>query len=297
MTANFLLDLLTALWLGMIGACVGSFLNVLAYRLPRGMSVVWRPSHCPHCQQPVRAQDNLPVVGWLRLRGRCRDCQAPIPPRYAIVELLVGTAFVVLAYVELFRGGANLPGGPISKATGAGSVVWDPQWPVVGLYAYHTLLVCLIVSVILLDLERTPVPRRLLLPALLVGCAAPYWGPQLHGAATFGLSSSLWGLATGMGLAAPWIFFPRRRPRTGPHPPQTGCLAHQPANLLAAAALGGAFLGSAAIFSIFALFLLAAGGGWLLRQPNLPRLAMPCFGLAVVLQICCGAQLTAWFTP
>ena len=69
-----LLDFVTACWLGIIGACIGSFLNVVAYRWPRGMSVVWKPSHCPKCGHDIRARDNLPVLGWLLLRGRCRDC-------------------------------------------------------------------------------------------------------------------------------------------------------------------------------------------------------------------------------
>ena len=139
MNSHFIIDLVTALWLGFLGACVGSFLNVVAYRLPRGMSVVWKPSHCPRCQHPIRARDNVPVLGWLLLRGKCRDCGEPIAPRYAIVEAIMGLAFFVLAYVELFTGGANLPGGPISRQSGALNVVESPMgrycdlcvaWPV-----------------------------------------------------------------------------------------------------------------------------------------------------------------------
>jgi leader peptidase (prepilin peptidase)/N-methyltransferase len=78
---HHVLDLVTALWLGLVGACVGSFLNVVAYRMPRGMSVVWKPSHCPRCGHAIRARDNVPVLGWLLLGGRCRDCREPISPR------------------------------------------------------------------------------------------------------------------------------------------------------------------------------------------------------------------------
>ena len=88
MTADSLIDVGTALWLGFMGACVGSFANVVAYRLPLGMSVVWNPSHCPKCSHPLRARDNVPVLGWLWLRGRCRDCGQSIAARYALVELL-----------------------------------------------------------------------------------------------------------------------------------------------------------------------------------------------------------------
>ncbi|MEC8442058.1 MAG: prepilin peptidase, partial [Cyanobacteriota bacterium] len=66
------------LWLGLTGACVGSFTNVVAWRLPRDESVVYPGSHCPRCGHAIRWHDNLPVLGWLFLAGRCRDCRTPI---------------------------------------------------------------------------------------------------------------------------------------------------------------------------------------------------------------------------
>jgi leader peptidase (prepilin peptidase) / N-methyltransferase len=88
---------------GVFGLLVGSFLNVVIWRLPRGESIVHPPSHCPSCGSPVRPRDNVPVVSWLILRGRCRDCRTSISPRYPAVELLTGFVFVVLAV----RIGAN----------------------------------------------------------------------------------------------------------------------------------------------------------------------------------------------
>lgn len=84
-----------ALFWTVLGSCVGSFLNVCAYRIPRGMSVSRPRSRCPICGATIRARDNVPVLGWLRLRGRCRDCRAPIPARYAAVELAVGLVFTM----------------------------------------------------------------------------------------------------------------------------------------------------------------------------------------------------------
>ncbi len=75
----------------LFGLVIGSFLNVLVHRLPRGESVVRPGSHCPACGAPVRGRDNIPLVSWLLLRARCRDCRAPISPRYPAVELLNGT--------------------------------------------------------------------------------------------------------------------------------------------------------------------------------------------------------------
>ena len=83
-----------------VGACVGSFLNVLVYRLPRRESIVHPPSHCPRCGHPIRWYDNVPVIGWIKLRGKCRDCQLPISVRYPCVEgfcaLLFGGVFILL---------------------------------------------------------------------------------------------------------------------------------------------------------------------------------------------------------
>ena len=73
-------------WLFVFGACIGSFVNVLVYRLPRRKSLLYPPSHCPACGCPIRWYDNVPVFGWINLRGKCRDCGAPISIRYPCVE-------------------------------------------------------------------------------------------------------------------------------------------------------------------------------------------------------------------
>ena len=73
-----------------LGAIVGSFLNVVAYRLPRGESLLHPPSACPACGTPIKPYDNVPVLGWLWLRGKCRACGAPISPQYPIVEAVTG---------------------------------------------------------------------------------------------------------------------------------------------------------------------------------------------------------------
>ncbi len=78
-----------------LGLVFGSFLNVCIYRMPRGLSVVRPGSACPHCGKPVRFYDNVPVLSWLILRGRCRQCSARITPRYLIVELITGGLFLL----------------------------------------------------------------------------------------------------------------------------------------------------------------------------------------------------------
>src|SRR5579863_3639252 len=77
-----------------LGLAFGSFLNVCIYRLPRGKSVVSPGSACPQCKDPIRFYDNVPILSWLVLRGRCRNCRNWISPRYLLVELLTGLLFL-----------------------------------------------------------------------------------------------------------------------------------------------------------------------------------------------------------
>jgi leader peptidase (prepilin peptidase) / N-methyltransferase len=83
-----------------LGAAVGSFLTVVIHRLPKGESLVRPRSHCPHCGEPVRLWDNVPLVSWLLLRGRCRHCGERISPRYPAIELVTASTFVAIALVR-----------------------------------------------------------------------------------------------------------------------------------------------------------------------------------------------------
>jgi leader peptidase (prepilin peptidase)/N-methyltransferase len=82
----------------LFGLAVGSFLNVAAHRVPRGESLLRPGSRCPACGAPIRARHNVPVLGWLLLRGRCADCRTRISPRYLVVELATGLLFAAVAY-------------------------------------------------------------------------------------------------------------------------------------------------------------------------------------------------------
>lgn len=89
--------MLIVIFCAAVGLVVGSFLNVVIWRVPRGESVVSPPSACPHCHQPVRPRDNVPVLSWLLLRGHCRTCAAPIAGRYPLVEAGTAVAFALMA--------------------------------------------------------------------------------------------------------------------------------------------------------------------------------------------------------
>src|SRR5947209_16593850 len=81
-------------FLFVLGACIGSFLNVVVWRLPRGESLVTPPSHCPKCGKMLLFRDNIPILGWIKLGGKCRFCREPISPRYPIVEAVTACLFV-----------------------------------------------------------------------------------------------------------------------------------------------------------------------------------------------------------
>src|ERR687895_1116472 len=87
---------------GVLGALIGSFLNVVIHRLPRGESLVSPGSRCPSCGAAVAPYDNVPVLSWLLLRGRCRRCGTPISPRYPVVELLTAATFAAVVAVRGF---------------------------------------------------------------------------------------------------------------------------------------------------------------------------------------------------
>src|SRR5919202_3770022 len=86
---------------------IGSFLNVVAWRLPRGESLSRPRSRCPQCETPIKPYDNVPVLSWLLLRGKCRDCGAQISPRYPLVE--AATAALYVAVVEFLDGSLDIP--------------------------------------------------------------------------------------------------------------------------------------------------------------------------------------------
>ncbi|MCC6511612.1 MAG: prepilin peptidase [Pirellulaceae bacterium] len=103
------LDATLAVWFFSVGASIGSFLNVVAYRLPLGKTLGGH-SACPFCATPIASTDNVPVLAWLRLRGRCRTCRLPISIQYPLVELAVGLVFLAIYFLEFGIAGSNLPG-------------------------------------------------------------------------------------------------------------------------------------------------------------------------------------------
>ena len=196
-------DWLLGAWVFAMGAVVGSFLNVVIHRVPESMSLIHPGSHCPACGHPIRWHDNVPLVGWLWLRGRCRDCGAWISPRYPVVEAVTALVFFSLAWAELFAGGANLPRRPVLLGNEWLRPPWE-QGELIGIYLYHLLLLCTLLCAALIEADGKPAPLRLYTPAFLVGFFAPLFWSRLHPVAIVpGWDGPLGGLLdVAVGLAA-----------------------------------------------------------------------------------------------
>ncbi len=202
---------LLAVWLFALGGAFGSFLNVVIYRLPAGMSLVRPGSHCPACKRPIRWFDNVPILGWLILRGRCRDCGAKISVRYPTIEAITAGMFLLLGVVECLWDGADLP----ARAAGLS----QPY----ATYAYHLLLLCTLLAAVMIEADGHRVSVRLVVPALVGGLCAPLVWPRLHPVPAWwifldgwpaGLFDGLSGLGAGLllGWLAAQLCEPERKP-------------------------------------------------------------------------------------
>ena len=159
------MTVLLATLAALTGAAVGSFLNVVVHRVPAGVSVVRPPSACPSCGAAIRSRDNVPVLGWLVLRGRCRDCAAPISARYPLVEATTAVLFAVVTLATL---------------------VWSSPW----VLPANLYLTAIAVALALIDVEHHRLPDAIVLPSyvvsagllLLAAAGTGEWGALLRAA-------------------------------------------------------------------------------------------------------------------
>ncbi len=137
---------------GVLGLVIGSFLNVVAYRVPAGIPLT-RESRCPHCDEPVRPWQNVPVLSWVGLRGRCASCSAPISPRYPLVEAATGVIFAAVAWYFAAPAVAGSAGGTAAAI-------------VVGIAYLSFAAVSVVLALIDLDVRR--LPNAIVLPSYAV---------------------------------------------------------------------------------------------------------------------------------
>jgi leader peptidase (prepilin peptidase)/N-methyltransferase len=159
---------------GVLGLAIGSFLNVVVHRVPAGISVVAPASACPRCDHPIRRRDNVPVLSWLLLRARCRDCAAPISARYPAVEGATAVLFVLVALVVPQPLGATTVGEALGRTV---------------MLAALLFLMAVSVALSLIDLDTHRLPNAVVYPAAVVllvllgavSAVSADWGALLRG--------------------------------------------------------------------------------------------------------------------
>lgn len=176
-------DLTSSLIVFIFGAVIGSFLNVCIARIPKQQSIISPPSHCPLCETPIRSYDNIPLISYLFLRGRCRSCGGAISPRYFIVELLMASLAVILFYRFGF----------------------DPA------FFIYLIFVAGMIVIAFIDLDARIVPDAISLPGIGLGLAAAVvnrqWSLNSWSAVPSPFNSFI-GILVGGGilLAVAWIY-------------------------------------------------------------------------------------------
>jgi len=257
------------------GAVIGSFLNVCVYRMPLEQSIVTPPSHCPHCNQRIRWADNIPLVSYVALRGKCRHCGARISPRYFVVELLTAVLFLLM-WLKLT--GWNHP-------TVRGIVFL--KGPI-----YWMVIAGLIVATFI-DFEHYIIPNEITIGGLIIGLLLSAVYPPLLDADTIKVSlmRSVLGVIVGslalLSVATVGKLIFRRE-----------AMGMGDVKLLAAI---GAFFGwQSALFTILIssllggavglILILVRRKGWQSRMPYGPYIA-----LGAVLWMFCGHEMIDWY--
>jgi leader peptidase (prepilin peptidase)/N-methyltransferase len=257
------------------GAAVGSFLNVCIHRMPNEESIVSPPSHCPHCGQRIRWTDNIPLISFVALRGKCRHCRAPITPRYVLVEFLTAILFL---WVWL-------------KLT-----PWEhpPQHGIdfIKVPIYWLVIAGLIVATFI-DFEHYIIPNEITLGGIVAGLVLSAIHPQLMDTSSIWVSlfRSLLGIIVGgatllaIAIVGEKIF-------------KKEAMGMGDVKLIAAI---GAFLGwQATLFTTFVsslfggvvglILVLGSKKGWQSRIPYGPYIA-----LGALLWILCGSEIMNWY--
>jgi leader peptidase (prepilin peptidase) / N-methyltransferase len=170
----------------LLGACIGSFLNVCIYRIPREESIIAPGSHCPKCNRPIAWTDNIPLLSWIALRARCRHCGARISPRYVLVEALVAVLFL-LVWLKFGMAPGTRPIGLVPVTA----------WALVPVY--WTLVSGLVLGTFV-DFEHMIIPDRVSLGGIVLGLGLSALLPSMHGVAT--MKDSVF--ASALGAAVGW---------------------------------------------------------------------------------------------
>jgi leader peptidase (prepilin peptidase)/N-methyltransferase len=204
------------IWCGavfVLGLAVGSFLNVLIARLPYEKSIIWPSSRCFSCFQPIGALDNIPIIGYLRLRGRCRQCGAKFSSRYLWVELGAGLATLGLFAAEVLLNIYKIPALNFNLLAGNNAL---PPWQGLLLFLYHAVLLWALIAAAAIDAEHRIIPPLIPYTAMVIGIVGgalmPWpWPHSLAAANAIAPANNPWILPVNWGKipigAQPWPFW------------------------------------------------------------------------------------------
>ena len=153
-------DVVVFSWFFFVGSSIGSFLNVVAWRMPRGRSIQGR-SHCPFCNSELTWRENFPIFGWIVLGGRCRNCRMPISPRYPVVELLVALTVSAIAVSGLFRDATHLPFWPKQFGQTTPLAIPHLSYDSLAVIIHHIVGLACVWAFALVRYDSQPLPRSL----------------------------------------------------------------------------------------------------------------------------------------
>jgi leader peptidase (prepilin peptidase)/N-methyltransferase len=170
-SSNLLMDDVTVslllFWIFLLGTIVGSLLNVCIYRMPLEKSLLWPGSRCGHCLQPIRWYDNIPLLSYVFLRGRCHTCGAKFSARYFLIELLTGLCFAGLFWLEVIENVHEMDA--LKGQMGLIQRHFFPSWQAWIVFGFHAILLCFLIVASFTDLDYREIPLAVTIPGTIVG--------------------------------------------------------------------------------------------------------------------------------
>jgi len=260
-----IMQVFCVVWIFFVGSCFASFLNVVAWRVPRGKSILGS-STCPQCKTKLKfPTTNIPVLGWLKNGGKCASCNLPIPVRYLIAELILGFSFLLIFLLTVVAGGLTIPFRPLSREFGFENVFVSPQADLLVMAGFHLTLVSIIFTLAIAATEKFRAPVSLVVFGVIAsvgfqgaplapGIADYRFGQWENGVRVFDSAQFLklldqpvdFSITLGLGVAAAGLCFLAV---------QLAC-KNETHGVLATLVLLGIFLGWQAVISTTIFFLL-----------------------------------------
>lgn len=176
---TWMMRILTSAWFWFLGSCFASFLNVVAWRVPRGRSILGS-SHCPNCNTKLTFKDNIPILGWLKNGGKCRYCHTTISKRYFNVEVILGGVFFYIVMLTIYSGGVTLPLRTPEHSIGFERNLFSPSQDLIQITAHHLTLLSLLFTLALVRLDNLKIPISIFVFGCILSVIFPLVFPAVQ---------------------------------------------------------------------------------------------------------------------